>query len=204
MLKSSHLAKALQACPRTPVVGNWYRSVAADRYVSFFIAPSADGFRPLSGLGARRTGARFTPPNGPASLYVAGDVETSTREALQITVGTPIQPPAGVIRTIYTVTVNLTNVVDLRAPAVLRFLETSAEELAASWRFRRNRSTPPTQNLGRLAAKVGLEGLIFQSTKGPGPCLVIFTDKLLASSFLEVRDGNTILERLPAAVKPIN
>jgi hypothetical protein len=52
--------------------------------------------------------------------------------------------------------------------------------------------------LGGAAAKRGLAGLLFESTKGAGACLVVFTDNLKTSgSRLEVKDGTRVLERLP-------
>jgi RES domain-containing protein len=153
--------------------------------------------RPLSGLGAPRGGARFTPRAGPSSLYVAEDVETSNREGLQVTLGTPVKPPAGVTRTVYTVKVQLSDVVDLREPAVHALLGTSAAELTLAWRYRKDGKMPATQRLGSVAANIGVEGIIFQSTKAAGACLVIFTDNLTATSWLEVSDGKSILDRLP-------
>jgi hypothetical protein len=57
---------------------------------------------------------------------------------------------------------------------------------------------PATQRLGSVAANMGVEGLIFQSTKGAGASLVVFIDNLTAGSLLEVSDGKNILDRLPA------
>jgi RES domain-containing protein len=195
MHKGPRLAKALRKCPRVPIEGVWYRSVDSEVFRRFY--NESRPMRPLCGLGAPRGGARFTPKDGRSSLYVAEDVETSNREGLQVALGTPVKPPAGVTRTVYTVKVRLGDVVDLREPAVHDLLGTSANELKLGWRYRRDGKMPSTQRLGRVVASSGIEGLIFQSTKGAGACLVIFTDNLAVSSSLEVRDGTQVIQRLP-------
>ena len=195
MLKGPSLAKALRARVAISVAAVWYRSVDGAVFRQFYSATNPT--RPLWGLGAPKSGARFTPRNGAASLYVAEDVETANREGLQVTLGTPVMPPVGMTRAIYTVQVQLSDVIDLRDKATCALLGTNGKELAGAWRYRKDRKTPPTQRLGRLAAKLGVEGLIFQSTKGLGVCLVVFTANLRSSSFIEVSDGVEVLERMP-------
>jgi hypothetical protein len=132
------------------------------------------------------------------AVYLAEDVETAHREGLQVVVGTPLRPPAGVTRAIHTVEVAIKEVIGLRDPAVRALLGTSAAELAGPWRYRKDRRQPPTQRLGGAVAKCGIAGLLFQSTKGAGACLAVFIDNLKHSgSFVEVRDGSGVLERLP-------
>ena len=92
---------------------------------------------------------------------------------------------------------HVVDVIDLRDKATCALLGTNGKELAGAWRYRKDRKTPPTQRLGRLATKLGVEGLIFQSTKGLGVCLVVFTANLRSSSFIEVSDGVEVLERMP-------
>jgi hypothetical protein len=132
------------------------------------------------------------------AVYLAEDVETAHREGLQVMVGTPLRPPAGVTRAIHTVEVAIKEVIGLRDPAVRALLGTSAAELAGPWRYRKDRRQPPTQRFGGAVAKCGIAGLLFQSTKGAGACLAVFIDNLKHSgSFVEVRDGSGVLERLP-------
>jgi RES domain-containing protein len=71
----SRLSKAVDGCPRVSVRGVWYRSVDGAVFRGFYDARNP--IRPLWGLGAPRSGARFTPRNGPPSLYVAQDVDWS-------------------------------------------------------------------------------------------------------------------------------
>jgi RES domain-containing protein len=195
MHKGPKLAKAVRKCARVTVDGVWYRSVDSDMFRRFFGARTA--MRPLWGLGAPRGGARFTPKKGSPSLYIAEDVETSNREGLQVTLGTAVRPPAGVTRTVYTVELRLSEVIDLRDPTVCALLGTSAAELKLAWRYRMDRKMAATQRLGRVAANLGVEGLIFRSTKGVGACLAVFTDNLGATSWLQVSVGKKVLERLP-------
>jgi RES domain-containing protein len=177
------------------VQGVWYRSVDGDVFRHFYNARKPA--RPLWALGAPKSGARFTPKDGAPSLYVAEDVVTATHEGLQVTLGTPVKPPAGVTRAVYTVKVQLGNIIDLRDKSVSALLGTNAAELKGAWRYRRDKKVPATQRLGRLAAKLGVEGLLFQSTKGSGACLVVFPANLKGPSFLEVSDATNVLERLP-------
>jgi RES domain-containing protein len=166
MKEGRRLSEALETCPRVAVRGLWYRSVDGEVFRGFYT--TTNPMRPLWGLGAPRSGARFTPKNGPSSLYVAEDIETANREGLQVTLGTPVRPPAGVTRATYTVEVDLVEAVDLRDRSVRLLLGTSVAELRSAWRYRKDKKRPPTQRLGVAAARRGLAGLIFQSTKGAG------------------------------------
>ena len=195
MHKGPRLIKAVRECPRITVKGVWYRSVDGEVFRHFYHPTKP--MRPLWGLGAPAGGARFTPRNGPSSLYLAEDLETANREGLQATAGTPVKPPAGVTRAVYTVKVELTDIIDLRDDSVGLSLGTSAAELGGPWRYRRDKKTAPTQRLGRIAAKVGAEGLLFQSTKHTGGCLVVFIGNVRSTSFLEVSDSSRLLERIP-------
>src|SRR5438105_14584535 len=99
MFQGSRLRKAVRECPRLQVRGLWYRSVDGEVFLHFYDLSMP--MRPLWGLGAPARGARFTPKGGPSSLYVAEDLETATREGLQVTLGTPVKPAAGVTRALY-------------------------------------------------------------------------------------------------------
>jgi RES domain len=115
-----------------------------------------------------------------------------------VTLGTPLRPSAGVTRATYTVEVEISDVIDLRERSVRDHLGTNLAELCAPWRYRKDRSKPPTQRLGKAVAQGGFSGLLYRSTKGAGACLVVFTDNLKRSgSWLEVQDGSRTLERLP-------
>jgi RES domain-containing protein len=132
------------------VGGVWYRSVDGAVFRGFY--GSKRPMRPLWGLGAPRGGGRFTPKNGPSSLYVAEDVDTANREGWQVTSGAPVKPAAGVTRAIYTVEVEINDVINLRDRWVRTLLGTSVAELRGPWRYRRDRKTPPTQRLGGMVA----------------------------------------------------
>ncbi len=196
MHKGRRLIRAVRGCARIAVKGVWYRSIDGEVFRHFYDATKP--MSPLYGLGAPASGARFTPKDGPPSLYLAQDVETAIREGLQVTEGTSVKPPAGVTRTEYTVEVVLTDIIDLRHKSVRLLLGTNATELGGPWRYRKDKRTPPTQQLGRIAANnVGVEGLLYQSTKGTGACLVVFTGNLRSTSMLQVSDPSGVLERIP-------
>ena len=98
--------------------------------------------------------------------------------------------------TVYTVEVKLRDVIDLRDVDTQSALGTSAVEVGSAWRFKKGRNTPPTHRLGRAAATVGIEGLVFKSTKGAGACLVVFIDNLSSGSELQVQINGNIIEAL--------
>lgn len=87
MKRGRSLSEAVKDCPRVKQRGVWYRSVDGAVFRGFYDAKHP--MRPLWGLGAPRGGARFTPTNGPASLYVAEDLDTANREGLQVKLGRP-------------------------------------------------------------------------------------------------------------------
>jgi hypothetical protein len=62
MHRGRRLSEAVHACPRVRVHGVWYRSVDGAVFLGFYDKKNPK--RPLSGLGAPRGGARFTPKNG--------------------------------------------------------------------------------------------------------------------------------------------
>ena len=78
MHQGRRLIKAVRACARLVVNGVWYRSVDTEVFRHFYDATKP--MRPLWGLGAPTGGARFTPKDGPSSLYLAEDLETANRE----------------------------------------------------------------------------------------------------------------------------
>lgn len=196
MHTGSRLITALRECPRVPVRDVWYRSVDGEIFVRFY--DKKNPMRPLWGLGAPAGGARFTPKSGASSLYLAEDLETANREGLQVTLGTRLKPPAGVTRATYSATVSLSDVIDLRDAKVQRMLGTTKSELKSAWRRRVDGSFPPTQRLGRIAARnIGVEGLIFKSTKGTGACMVVFIDNLHSGSSIVVRGPSGVLQQLP-------
>lgn len=156
--------------------------------------------RPLHSLGPPRSGARYTPKGGVPSLYLAGDMETAMREYLQIASPESLRPlqHAGALVT-YPARVSLTTVLDLTSSTIRRRLGTNKKELAEPWRYRRDHRKPPTQILGTVAARDGrIQAIRYHSTKGPGECLVVFTDSLKTPAYVEVfdPDGN-LIERLP-------
>jgi RES domain-containing protein len=199
MHSTAILRRLIKTVPVVSLDESLYRVVRADVLYGFF----KDGPhtpRPLHSLGPPRGGARFTPRGGVPSLYLAGDMETAMREYLQIASPQSLRPlqPAGALVT-YSAKVSLASVLDLTSPTIQRRLGTSKKELAEPWRYRRDRRKPPAQILGAVAAKDGrIQAIRYHSTKGPGDCLVIFTESLEPPTFVEVFDpDDNLVERIP-------
>src|SRR5438309_8141387 len=129
MLRGKELTQALNTVPRTRITGVFYRSIAEAAMHS--LSPP----QPLYSLAPRKTGARFTPKNGPASLYLSATFDTSYIE----TYGTAasiagsglhfIPPPTVIIA----ISVDIEHVLDLTNPAVRAELGTDEAELGGAW-----------------------------------------------------------------------
>ncbi|MBP6745746.1 RES family NAD+ phosphorylase [bacterium] len=197
MHRGKDLTVALNAVPRTRVTGIFYRSIAEVAMHS--LSPP----QPLYSLGARKTGQRFTPKNGPASLYLSANFETSYIEthgtATSIAAsGLAFTPPPTVI---IAISVDIERVLDLTVPAVRDKLGTDEAELAGPW-FEQmiTGDLVPTHLLARAAHLSNLfEGLKFNSVQKPGAVnLLVWPKKLKAPFFVEVNDpSRRLYQRIP-------
>lgn len=192
MLDESDLAIALTKTPIVSSNGSLYRCVDL-KYLHAPYNPS----RPLYGLGAPATGARFTPRGGPSSLYMAEDNLTALAESTLTLAGSSSMPP----KVVFSAKTSLDAVLDLTQGHVQHVLGTSPQELSGSWRLANPTDPLPlTQFLGKAVFDSGRYSAIrFPSTKRPGGnCLVIFTDRLTPPSFVEIYDPNgNLKERIP-------
>ena len=189
MLKGRALARALRAAPLTRYEGALCRAIhAATLYGFKKKAPYVP--RPLYDLGPPAGGARFTPRGGAPALYLADDYETSLHEYLQVGSHVRLRPRLGAEAIVlFVAQVRLGAVLDLTDKRVLAALSTSAPELRQPWRFRRDRSTPPTHILGRAVAADGhIQAIRFASTKGSGACFAILTRAVVPPAFVRVAD----------------
>lgn len=146
-------------------------------------------------------GARFTPKNGPASLYVAGTELTAEAEFKQQSF-TAFQKSGAPPSVVYTLNVHLSHVLDLTDPKTHKKLHTNITELLAPWRLFEKNS--PTQNLGLAAFQCRkITALKYPSSKLPGGfCFVIFTERLDGISFVELFDPEKVFfERIPMKVE---
>lgn len=195
------LRRVLRTIEVIPFTGELYRTLHAEALYGFS-KPGLYKPRPLYSFGPSTSGARYTPKGGAASIYLAEDIETSTREALDIKAPKPLKPSQNFSAlATYKVAVKLESILDLTQLRIRRQLGTNLNELAENWRPRlkgRKRKSP-TQLIGALAATGGrIQGIRFRSTKKSGLCIVIFVDAIISPSFVEVKDPRgKLIERLP-------
>jgi hypothetical protein len=119
---------------------------------------------------------------------------------LQIGRSAKLTPQVGTMALLlYTVQVRLRNLLDLTDVAVQQTLGTTPAELASPWRHRRSNKQAPTQLLGAAIAKSALfDGIRFQSTKGPGACVVVFASLVKSPGYVRVLDSKSkLVGRLP-------
>jgi len=166
MHHGKELVTALHTVARTRVTGVFYRSIAEAAIHS--LSPPT----PLHSLGPRKTGQRFTPKNGPASLYMSEDFDTSYVEthgtAASIAAsGLHFIPPPTVI---IAISVDIEHVLDLTVPAIRDQLGTDEAELAGPWFEQMLAHDPvPTHTLARVAHLSNLfEAIRFTSAQKPG------------------------------------
>ena len=189
MLPLLQLAAALANATLVSAHGPWSRAIGYRHLLG--PPPGLTGpSQPLWGGAAKLAGARFTPPGGFDSIYLAHDPITAFIEvsALVLLPGGPVP-----VRTAPWVVVSvdgiLNNLLDLTDAATLTALGTTAQEMTGTWAATPH---PPTQLLGRLAFDSGrIAGIKYASAKRPGGLnLVVFPDRISVSAgnVLEVYD----------------
>lgn len=194
MLPARALPGALAALRGRPYHGVLCRAVLAGTLYGF---QHPDGYtpRPLYSLGAPSAGARFTPKGGAPAIYLAEDHQTTLREVLQVGRSARLTPQMGTGAVVlYTVEVSLRSVLGLTELSVQRALGTNRIELAGPWRFRKSKKKAPTHLLGAAVVRnASFDGLRFESTKGPGACLVVFADLVKSPGYVRVHDPQSRL-----------
>lgn len=159
------------------------------------------GGTPLSGIGARLHGARFTPKGTFDTIYLAEDPLTAyiefQNEALSLM--RDMDDEHGVrLPVIATLSphVSFTQswILDLTRREVRQHLGTDLNELATPWRVWPGPMLPPTQQLAQEAHASGnFVGVRFFSIRNPGGiCLAIFEDLLRAKGgpdFIDLDDS---------------
>jgi RES domain-containing protein len=199
MLPARALGAALQRLDGNPYARTLCRAVDAATLYRFQNG-GHDQPRPLYSLGPAKNGARFTPRGGAPALYVAEDEQTALHEYRQVGHPAPLEPIAGAgALVLFNVEVRLASVLDVTNAEIQGALATSKEELASPWRYRRAGGVPPTQVLGRAVAQSKrFDAIRFKSTKGPGACLAILTERIVKPAYVRIRDSkNRLVEELP-------
>jgi RES domain-containing protein len=147
-------------------------------------------------LGRRRpiVAQRFNLAGGVRVLYLADDQVTALHEAQAF--GFPASSIA-----IIPVQFDLRAVVDLRDPAVQKFLRTDAVELSVNFRSSPAGTPAATQLLGeRVAASLKIDGLFYESPAHPGYISLAVIEaalKPLGSSLVVNDPNNNLSDALP-------
>lgn len=179
MLQGSRLKAALARVKPVAVHGPWWRLIS----YRHLLPPPRGGCapRPLWGGAARLHGARFTPPGGFDSIYLAGDPITALMEVQSLvllprgTVGVKEAPS-----TLLAIDGVVSAVLDLTDPSVLKLLGTNEQEMTGIWS---GVGSPPTHRLGEVVFQTGaFAGMSYGSARYPaGNNLVVFAERLRRS-----------------------
>jgi len=137
----------------------------------------APGRPPLSGTGARINGGRWNPPDSFVTLYLGLARSTVIEEFRRSAAKQGLAPDAFLPRDFYGYEVQLTALLDLRAPdhrETLHLLEgdITSDDLRA------------TQLIGEAAYIAGREGVLAPSAAGEGHVLAVYLDRLQSGSLV--------------------
>jgi RES domain-containing protein len=142
----------------------------------------------LTGEGSKRVGGRWNPV-GIAVIYASLSPETAMAETLAHHRYYGIAIEDAMPRTFVAIEVRLTNVADLRLGVNRQRLRLSLDRIQSiDWRKEALAGRQPvTQQVGRAAFEIGLEGVIVPSAADPaGHNLLIFPANLQPSNLVQV------------------
>lgn len=159
-----------------------------------FIGDGTRPIQPLYDLGPRASGQRYTPIGGARALYVAEHHTTSYVEATGMfsSIAALAQQHAQA-QAHYQIRIRLEGILDLTAIPNQKLLDTNVIDLTRSWEWPMAMGLPvPTQILGELAFNSGkFQAIRFPSSRITDAVnLVIFTERVVAPSFVECTDPN--------------
>ena len=142
----------------------------------------------------RRVGGRYTPIEGPDTLYLASSERAANAEwkaGLQALFSDVMLPP----KTVFATDVNLTRVLDLSTDEIQRTLRTNSAELAQPWK---TRNRPVTQTLGLACFESGrFSALRYRSTKAaPSYCLAVFPSRMNPPEYVSVLDPQEFFSQI--------
>lgn len=154
MLLGTVLAQALSTLSGVRFEGTLYRAIDLEALYGFHLAVPYSRPRPLFGLGAPASGARFTPRHGMATLYMAEDPLTAFAEASQVQAtiwrSRSSTAPPSAPTVIVSARARLESVLDLTTAPELSALATTAAEILSPWRpLQGSGLLAPTQALGQ-------------------------------------------------------
>lgn len=148
----------------------------------------------LTGQGSQRHGGRWN-PIGIAVVYLSLSPETAMAETLAHHRYYGISIEAAMPRMFVAVNVKLQRILDLRDGHIRQRLQVSESTiLSVDWRKDVQASLAPiTQQLGRAAFEVGLEGLVVPSAAGvDGHNLLVFPAHLSLGSTMQVLNASEL------------
>ena len=172
----------------------------------------SDPPQPLYYFGSLQ-GRRYTPPAGPAGLYLATDPPTAFAEIRDLLQGPgeralPLSPHDPV--TLVYVEVDLGGVLDLTNAEVRRRLRVSKRQILAEWEpamlayLASKGPMPLTQRIAEAAHLTGVvSGILYPSARWEGgQCLVVFPDRVGVDARVQAYDTTGKLSQRLAPSAP--
>ena len=194
MLQGLELESAVKGLPSLSYNRNVFRAI------ELAALSSVSPMRPLYDLGPRNSGQRYTAIGGPRALYVAETPNNAYFEATGMfnTVQAFAQQNA-TATVIVNITAQLDSILDLTDRANQAALQTNQIELTLAWKWRMASRQPVLTHI--LANAVFLSNrfnaIRFPAARGADEAnLVIWTEKLMGTSFVESNDPN-FPDRIP-------
>lgn len=131
-----------------------------------------------------RRGARWNPPETPA-IYACLERETALAEAEHLIASQPYRPQAR--RTVYTMDIKLSSVLDITDPATLARVGLQSQSLAdTDW--------SQCQRVGGATEWLGHDGLLIPSVRSEGTNLIIYPNKHDLAKALKIISTEVISE----------
>jgi len=200
MLAESALRSALDKVTPIKLAGKFWRVVATSSLLGLVRGenglPEVTRIHPnlLFAGGPRRVGGRYTPMEGPDTLYLASSERAANAEwkaGLQALFPGVELPP----KIVFATEVNLTRVLDLSTDEIQRALRTNSAELAQPWKAR---NRPVTQRLGLACFESGrFSALRYRSTKAaPSYCLAVFPNRMNDAEYVSVLDPQEFFSQI--------
>jgi RES domain-containing protein len=143
----------------------------------------------LNGQGSRETGGRWNPPYSFATVYASFSDVTALAEAKANHLYFGLDPADALPRTIVSIDVRLSSILDLTDGIVRKSLRVSATRMRSDdWRAaKRRRHESLTQAIGRAGYDIGVEGLVVPACDNARN-LVWFPGNLRAGSKVVIRN----------------
>jgi RES domain-containing protein len=200
MLPVAQLRRVIAALPPAKYRRTLFRAVLP----KYLLPPN----QPISGVGAKLRGARYTPVGSFETIYFAEDPQTAFIEfhypnlQLMHDMDDPFAARLAVAALVCPwVTVEKLRVLDLTRHEIRAALGTDISELISAWRVVHGATLPPTQILGNATHSSALfQAIRFRSARrSEGVCVAIFPDRLVQGTSIELDDSRNAgpMQKLP-------